>query len=303
MPIDPQQIINSRYGLGLASLLGRTLSPEPGYWLANFIADRISARRSWKMVRVVRANQWVVRGELQNKKELDLAVRDTFRCIAHSVFDLYHYIHDPEAMQKLIVFNPTVLQVIQRPVYAERGLMIVGLHNSNFDFVLQAGCLKGLEAMVLTLPNLKSGHKEQYEMRKKTGMNLVPTSISALRKAVEHLQAGGLVLTGMDRPDGISSYRPIFFGQPAALPIHPIYLAIKAKVPVIVVAAILWPDGKYHFLSSDLIEMQPSPDRHIEQMRNTETILKIAEGFISQAPQQWSMTLPVWPEALERVPG
>jgi KDO2-lipid IV(A) lauroyltransferase len=302
MPIDPQQIINSRYSLALASLLGRILSPEPGYRLANFIADQISAQRSWKMVRVVRANQWVVRGETQNKKELDLAVRDTFRYIAHSVFDLYHYINNPEAIEKLIVFNPTVLQVIQRPLYTERGLIVVGLHYSNFDFVLQAGSIKGLKGMVLTIPDLKSGYKEQYEMRKKTGMNIVPASISALRKAVEHLRAGGLVLTGMDRPDGVSSYRPLFFGQPAALPIHPIYLAIKAKVPVLVVAAILQADGTYHFLSSDLIEMQPYPDRYTEQMRNTETILKISEGFISQAPQQWSMTLPVWPEALERVP-
>ncbi len=302
MPIDPQQIINSQYGLGLASFLGRTLSPESGYRLSNFIADRISSRRGWKMVRAVRANQWVARGEIQDKDELDRAVRDTFRCIARSVFDLYHYIHDPDAMQRLIVFSPKVMQVIQRPVYAERGLMVVGLHFSNFDFVLQAGGLKGLEAMVLTIPDIQGGYRDQYEMRKKTGMNLVPASVSSLRKAIEHLQAGGLLLTGMDRPDGVSTYRPMFFGRPAALPIHPIYLALRARVPVIVVATILRPDGKYHFLSSEPVEMQPYPDRHVEEMRNAETILKIAEQFICQAPQQWTITLPVWPEALDQVP-
>jgi len=302
MPFDPQQIINSKYGLGLASLLGRTLSPEAGYRIANFIADRISSRRNWKMVRAVRANQWVVRGETKDKKALDLAVRDTFRCIARSVFDLYHYIHDPEAMKNLIVFNPTVLKGIQRPVYAERGLMAVGLHFSNFDFVLQAGALKGLEAMVLTIPEMQGGYRDQYEMRKRTGMNLVPASVSSLRKAVEHLQAGGLLLTAMDRPDGVSTYRPMFFGRPAALPIHPIYLAIRARVPVVVVAAILRPDGKYYLVNSEPIEMASYPDRRIEEIRNSEAVLKVAEEFIRQAPQQWTITLPVWPEALDQVP-
>jgi KDO2-lipid IV(A) lauroyltransferase len=302
MPIDPQQIINSRYGLGLASFLGRTFSTDTGYKVANFIADRIAARRSWKMVRAVRANQWVARGEIQDKGVLDRAVRDTFRCVARSVFDLYHYIDDLEAIQKLVVISPEVMQVVQRPPFAERGLIVVGLHFSSFDLMLQAGCLKGMEAMVLTIPNLPGGYRDQFEMRKRTGMNLVPASISALRKAVEHLQAGGLLLTGMDRPDGISSHRPMFFGRPASLPIHPIYLAIRAQVPVTVVATILETDGKYHFLSSEPVEMDPYPDRHTEEVRNAEKILKIAENFIRKAPQQWTMTLPVWPEALDQVP-
>ncbi len=302
MPIDPQQLINSRYGLGLASFLGRTLSLEFGYKVANFIADRIAAQRNWNMVRAVRANQWVVRGEIQDKAVLDQAVRDTFRCIARSVFELYHFIHDPEAMQRMIVFSQPVLEGLQRPAFAERGLMVVGLHFSNFDFVLQAGCLKGLEAMVLTIPDLPGGYRQQYEMRKRTGMNLVPASLTALRAAVEHLQAGGLLLTGMDRPDGVSGHRPVFFGRPALLPIHPISLAIRARVPVVVLATILEPDGKYHFLSSEPIEMDAYPDRHIEGVRNAEKILKIAEGYIRLAPQQWSMTLPLWPEALDQVP-
>jgi KDO2-lipid IV(A) lauroyltransferase len=203
----------------------------------------------------------------------------------------------------MIVFNPDVLKGIQRPAFAEQGLVVIGLHFSSFDFVLQAGCLKGMDAMVLTIPDLQGGYRQQYEMRKRTGMNLVPASVSALRKAVEHLQAGGMLLTGMDRPDGVSNYRPMFFGRPSALPIHPIYLAIRARVPVIVVAALLYPDGKYHLVNSKPIEMEPYPDRHVEEMRNAEAILRIAEGLIRQAPDQWTITLPVWPETLDLVPN
>jgi len=56
-------------------------------------------------------------------------------------------------------------------------------------------------------------------------------SMAAMRQAVRHLQQGGL---GGDR-DGIvpiaePSAHPRFFRRPSALPMHPIHLALKAKV-------------------------------------------------------------------------
>jgi lauroyl/myristoyl acyltransferase len=79
-------------------------------------------------------------------------------------------------------------------------------------------------------------------------------------------------------------------------------MAIKARVPIIVLATILRPDGRYHVLSSGIIEMQPHSNRRIEIINNAESVLQIAEEFIRQAPHQWSMTHPVWPEALVEVP-
>ena len=109
-------------------------------------------------------------------------------------------------------------------------------------------------------------------------------------------------MTGIDRPIPAPRVRPRFFGRPAALPMHHISLAVKARVPVMIIAPILQPDGKYHVLTSDLIEMDPHPDRATEEIRNAEKVLAIAERFIRQAPHQWSISLPVWPEALDLVP-
>jgi predicted LPLAT superfamily acyltransferase len=65
----------------------------------------------------------------------------------------------------------------------------------------------------------------------------------------------------------------------------------------------LQPDGKYHVLISDLIEMDLRRDRATEEIQNAEKVLGMAERFIRQAPQQWSISLPVWPEALDLVPN
>ena len=132
-------------------------------------------------------------------------------------------------------------------------------------------------------------------------MNLIPASVSAMRDAVKHLKQGGLVLTGIDRPVPDPRARPRFFGRASSLPIHHIYLAMKAEVPVIVVAARLGADGRYHVTTSEPIEMESDLDREKGIMRNAERVLKEAEKFILQAPEQWSMSLPVWPDLMDNI--
>jgi lauroyl/myristoyl acyltransferase len=62
------------------------------------------------------------------------------------------------------------------------------------------------------------------------------------------------------------------------------------------------PDGRYTVIKSHPIEMEPHPDRQVEMLRNAEKVLSIAETLIRKVPYQWTISLPVWPEALEQVP-
>ena len=302
MVIDIQQIINSGFGINMLSTVARLIPAWFGYRLADFAADRIVAHPESRMVQAVRANQWVTSGEILDKEALDQAVYETYRNSARSIFDLYHYIHNPGAIEQLIVFNTTMQQLIQRPEFDQRGLMMVGLHISNFDMALRALTLRGMRAMILTIPDPQGSQRVEYEMRKKTGMNLVPASFSALRQAIRYLQQGGVVMTGIDRPIPEPKCRPRFFGRPADLPVHHVYLAAKAHVPVMVMVTIRLAGGKNHILTSDPIEMESHPDANMEMLRNAEKVLSIGEDFIRQAPNQWSVPLPVWPEVLDQTP-
>jgi lauroyl/myristoyl acyltransferase len=134
-------------------------------------------------------------------------------------------------------------------------------------------------------------------------MKLVPGSVNGLRQAVRYLQQGGMVVTGMDRPVPESDPQPRFFGRRAALPSHHIFLALKAQVPVVVVVSRLEEDGKLHIYASPPIEMDSYPTRPGELLGNTEKVLAVAEVFIRQAPQQWLVPLPVWPDIMNVVPG
>jgi lauroyl/myristoyl acyltransferase len=302
MSIEPQNIINSPFGLNLAYFIGRYTPYRLGHQIADFAADRISARKSWKLVRSARSNQWVVHGENMDKNSLDKHVKDNFRSIASSILDYYHTLNNPAASIRLIEPHPIAIQLVQRPEFSTRGLVLAGLHISNLDIAFQAGGLAGIKALALTLTELDSGYRKQYEMRQKGGMNVIPSSHEAIKRAIEYLEAGGLVMTGIDRPDNNYTYRPMFFGRPAPVPIHHIFLALKAHVPIILAAIYKQSDGKYHFMFSEPIEMQPYADRHQEIMINAESVLHVAEDYIRHDPSQWAMTFPVWPEVMDLVP-
>lgn len=299
MRLNPQAIMNSRLGVGLALGMARSFPPWAGYRIAQFAADVVASRKSWGLVQAVRANQWAIHGGKLTETELNRAVRETFRNTAHCIYDLYHYIHDQNQLLEMIEFDATILGIIQRSKREDSGLIIVGVHSCGFDVVMQGASLRGLEALVITLPQLNPGYQWQTEMRERVGMEIQPASVSTLHEAVRRLRNGGTVLTGLDRPIQGLKYRPKFFGREASLPVHYIQLALKAKVPVRVATALLCPDGSYTFLISDPIDMLPYSDRDEEIMTNADRVLKVAEGMICRCPDQWAMFYPVWENALE----
>jgi lauroyl/myristoyl acyltransferase len=303
MAIDLQRILNSSSGLRLASALAHTAPPSLGHRIAYLIADLFSSRKNARVVRAIRGNQWVIRGENPDPAALDAAVRETFRQSARSIFDLHHYIENMEAVRRLIFLDEGAQAMAGRAEFESQGMLAVGLHMSSFDLILQWMCKQGLKPLVLTIPAPQGGRRIEYESRLKLGMNLVPASASALHMAIKHLQKGGLVVTGIDRPIPDPTFRPCFFGHPSTLPIHHVYLAQKARVPLHIYAASFQPDGCYHVESSPAVEMDSLPCRDTETLRNAEKVLSIAEGFIRRAPEQWSVPLAVWPDLVDKVPS
>jgi lauroyl/myristoyl acyltransferase len=296
-----RDIINSPFGLSVANLIGKHTPTNIGHRIAFSIADFISARKSWKLVQATRCNQWIVNGESLDSVALDRLVQKNFRNIAASIFDFYHNINNPTASLRTILPHPFAVQLVLRPEFSERGLIVAGIHMSNFEMIYQMGGLADVKGLVITLPELNEGYQKQWEVRKKSGLGFVTASIGSMKNAINHLTKGGLVITAFDRPDPASSYRLKFFGHPAALPVHHIFLAIKAHVPIVVAAILRLPNGMYDFLFSDPIEMISHPDRHTEIVINAENVLQVAENFIRHDTTQWSMTFSIWPEMLSRV--
>lgn len=301
--ISLQSVINSSISLRLVSLLAQALPPRAGYPVAEMVADLIARQRASRLVQAVRANQWVIRGERLKGAELDQAVRATLRHSARCLFDLYHYIWNPDAAGQRIVLEPSFQPILQRPEFDRQGLLVVGLHLSNFDLVLHWLCQRGLKLLAVTIPDPQGGRRIEFELRRRTGIDILPASVAALRQALKYLHRGGLVLTGADRPIPNPAVCPLFFGRPAALPVHHIFLATRARVPLMLAVTRFQADGKYHAHASEPIEMDSHPDPDVALLRNAEKVLSVAQGFIRQTPSQWSVPLPVWPQTLDLIPS
>lgn len=301
--MDIQKISQSRYGVGFALLLGRLLPPKLGYFVGNRIADFVATRKASPMIQAIRANQWVVQGEHLTSPELDQAVRMVLRHAARCAVDLYHTLTDPEKIKALSPPTPMAIELIRKSRTREQGYFIVAPHLSNFDLVFLANGFRGLQGMVLTYGQPTSGYDMQNRIREKTGLDITPVRGEETHQlAIERLKNNEFVITAVDRPIRRKPHRLTFFGRPSPLPAGHIRMALAANVPIIVAAARMNPSGIYELLTSDPIEMIhfDDPDKAIRV--NAEKVLKVMEDFIRQAPTQWLMYYPVWPEVLDLMP-
>ncbi|MEW5870162.1 MAG: hypothetical protein AB1894_12865 [Chloroflexota bacterium] len=296
--MDLQQFLNSRRAGVLAQQLSRSLPPRLGYWLADRVAGQISGRRDLPMLRNIRANQRVVRGEL-SVEQLDAAVEDVLRNIARAFYDLFHYADRPAVLQRFVARSQAIDDLILRCQNRAGGMIVCGLHMSNFDLAYQAVTSQGLRSIGLTMPDATEGIAWQHELRRRAGLEIMPASLSNLRHVIQRLKAGEIVVTGIDRPMAEVKCRPRFFGRPAQVPVHYVQLALRAGVPVMVMAAVMGEDGRCHVLASEPVELRSYSDRETEILANAERVLEIGQDFIRQAPAQWVITQPVWPEVLD----
>lgn len=292
-----QTIINSKLGIGLALTLGHSVPPRLGVRIAQFVADRISSRKDSNIVQAMRANQWIVHRKNITLDRLDLAVRETFRNTGRGIYNYYHYLHRPEVLERAVHYTPQIEEYIRNSQEGKIGLMIVSVHTAVFDFVLNSGVRRGFKAILLGLPNFEGGFEWQNEIRHETGVNVLPSTKDNFRRAIEYLKSGGTVVTGIDRPVPGLRLRPCFFGKPATLPVFYIQIALRAQVPVVVLAAIERFDGDYEVFGSDPIPLQSYEDRQTEILANANKVLSCAERYIERDPTQWAIYYPVWPDA------
>lgn len=297
-----QTVMSDRRAGILAYGLSRLIPPAWGPGFARWVAGRIAARPRSQIVAALRLNRWVVSGGALDAAELDAAARRSLEHMAAAFYYLFRSASNPDDLRRYVEFSPLVNELIASSCEKRRPLMVVGVHMAGFDLVLQAVSAAGLQAIALSLPQTTAAIEWQHTFRRRAGLEILPASIANLRLAIERLKGGEMLLTGIDRPMPDLKYRPRFFGRPALLPTHHIYLALKARAPLIVLGAVRGADGIYRVTASPEILLKPNLDRSREMLLNAERVLEAAEEIICRSPDEWAVPHPVWPEAQAEVP-
>ncbi len=287
-------LINSQAAMRLLMVVGRLVPLRAGQTLSFWLADLYSAKLKNPQVQIVRTNQQTLEHGRLSAEALAQRTQAVFRNALRSQFEFFHYLSRPQAMRQMITADEAVLEQVRQTEHNERPTVFACPHTGNFELAGFALKLMGLNVQLLAQPGQRSDYQAKNRLRQQVGFDITPISAEALRQAIQRLQSGGSVLTGLDWPVGEARFRPLFCGQPSLLPTGHIRLAIKAQAPVMVVACRRNPDGIYHIHASQPIPMRPADDPSQAILQNTETVLEIAENYIRQDPEQWMMFRRIW---------
>lgn len=281
-------------------LIGRVLPRKWGLRLATGIGSILGSLKNNKMVKAIRANQYVIHDQQLSTKALDLIPKVIFTSAARCVFDYFHFLRRPHVLQKIVSFDSHAQVAIER-IRDHQPTVVVVSHLSNFDLMGYALALHNVKVQILSFPKPNHSYRLQNKLRQDTGLDITPMDLSAFREARQRLRNGGSILTGLDRPlDGVKDekYRPKFFGYETNLPVAYVRMALEANAPVVILAATSQPDGTYRLVGSPLIWMEASDDLEDEIVSNAEKVLRMAEPMIVKYAQQWAMFYPIWPQFL-----
>jgi lauroyl/myristoyl acyltransferase len=296
--MDLQTLANSRFGVSLTLWIGRNMPLKLSYRLVDVVARMIS-NRDTTLTRTIKANQWVARGENSSPEELNEAVYQVLVHAGCCFADFYRDLTNPQGLIALSPRSPNHQTLIDCGQPDTPGAFVVAPHLSAFDIALLALAYHGLHAKVLTYGNPTGGYEIQNQIRASTGLDITPVrSEETHLEAVEWMRAGGVVITAVDRPIRRKAHTLTFFDHPSPLPAGHIRMALEARVPVLVVAAHRTPDRQYHIKLSAPIVMQRLKDKELEIRQNAEKVLTAIETFIREAPEQWLMYYPVWPDLI-----
>jgi phosphatidylinositol dimannoside acyltransferase len=273
-----------------------------GYPVSRLIAEALARRFYTPLVKAVRLNQWIAYDKKLSWFELNRAVRQVFIHQARSLYNFYHNIDRPQRVRELVKITPAMQHVMDTSNQGDQGTMLLIPHLTGFDLGGLLLAQMGFKFLTLSYPNPPKGYSWQNKIRNDRGEEVMPMSFQSTQFARERLQAGGTVLTGIDRPYPGTGYFPQFFGHPADLPVAYIKLALKTHARVFVVAFQSLIDHTYEIDASDEIHLEPEQDSHLEITHNATRVLSVAETFIRKNPAAWAMFYPVWPEFAHELP-
>ena len=292
--MDRVSLVTSRWGVILATILGRLMPLRSGLALADRLAERFASQTESDDVQAVRFNHQTLEGGRLSPDELAARVRAVFHNSARGVAEVLYFQHRPAEMLRWVEADDAMQGYIRLTREKNQPIVFTCPHVGNYDLAGRALGLLGLQAMIMAEPTPRADYNYQNRLRRQTGLDIRTISMESLRDAARLLEAGGSVLTGVDWPVGERRFRPRFCGRPSLLPTAHIRLAVNAGVPVVVVACHRKSNGTYYLSSSEAIPMQKGSSLADTIISNTETVLEVVEQFIRQDPAQWLLYRPVW---------
>lgn len=289
-----QNILGSPPFIVLGMVIARALPRRWGYVLSRAVGRRI-ARKRRHLYRTLRANLAHVVGPTIPPEALDALTETTIQHAGCTYFDMFRARpRDYRLGRVTLDYDKADWERVLSCTRDGRGLILVGPHVSNFDLASQWIAAHGVSIQGLSLREPNLGTRVVNWLRRSRGIEMTPIDVGALRLAMARLKAGGVVMTGVDRPVSPEDEPLPFFGEPARLPVGHVRLALQTGARVVVACCTQRPSGRYALHVSEPMEMVHTGTRARDIRENALRVLAVVEDMIRIEPGQWLMFVPVW---------
>jgi KDO2-lipid IV(A) lauroyltransferase len=296
--MDFQKFATSEFGtklwMGAAGGLPRTFT----YAIARLITGVLARRRNSVVYRLLAENQAAVLGDDVASERVHQAVGAVLRHAGMVSVDLMYYVAKGEAaIRRALAFPPAFWTDINAARATGRGVLVCGIHLSNFNLGFLSFALQGFPLQVLSSAAPVGGFKIMHELRARGVLEETPIDSHSLRAAIARLRAGGAAATGVDWPvnTGRDEWIP-FFGRPARMPTGHIRVAMSANAVILPIACRWTAEEGYYVMSQPHLELELTGNREADVRHNARRVLAHMERWIAETPEQWLMYHRVWGE-------
>ena len=176
-----------------------------------------------------------------------------------------------------------------------KGVMVVSCHMGSYEIVsaIWSATLAPVSFFAEELEP-RALFEWYRETRARLGISVLTLDLGGLRKVTEALQEQEMVITAIDRDIAGTGQVMPFFARPARIPLGPAAIALRLGVPLLPAYVLRLPDDTYFVEAVQPLIANSTGDARADELRVTQDLLRIIEGFIREHPDQWHLPHQIW---------
>lgn len=272
--------------------------PGLGYWLCDRVAELLYLLLPRRRTTVRRNLSVVLRGRNAN---LDALVRATFRQGLRYYYDTFRA---PALTDKELASLATIRgwEHIERALSRGKGAIVFTAHFGSPALVAQLLAVRGFKVTTAAEPVRPQRLLDlMTRVRGSRGITLLPLNQRSARELAEVLRRNEVVGVVADRDIQGTGITVDLFGVPKNLPSGPVLLALRSGAPILPAFTYRREGNRLEGVIGEPVALERTGDLRRDVKINTQALARVLERAISEAPEQWIVFEPVWPERPAKV--